>query len=398
MKLDLSELIPQTPKHPIAGLRPRHMPGNEYAICSERREFENQRLFWNEVYRSCSLPRAIKRDMRQRVNSKREDQFVPALFELFVYELLKRVNLTVTAGTVLPRGVPDFRVRGTRKTNFHLEVTCDMGDAIPDAEQRRRDRIIETINSTDSSEFRVKVSLAGHCAKDPKYGRFRNEFRSWLNSLDHEELLKAQLQRLSRFENPVKVFELEGLKIFVQPIAVEELRESKGSGLILLEFGGSVAVDTGERLSKKLKEKAKQTRGARLPVVIAVNEVGEFLDEGDILTCLVGEIGFDNHNVIRDSTGLWGNGTKLKNSHIKAVMFFNQIGFFAEPVVQPVFVLNPFTSQSQLPLDLACLEYYKPSADYLSLVSLSGVTGFHPARILQNWPFGTIDPKPALRV
>lgn len=365
----------------------------EYCAFSNKKEAIKQRKFWNKVFRGCRLAPKVKSDIRGRVRSKKDEQFLSALFELFLYQFLHHIGLKVRSGNLLS-GLPDFKVIHPKASNFYLEATCNMGDTLPDTEQGYRDRITDAIRSIQSNYFRVIVSYNGRCQKNPKLRNLKHDINEWLNQLDYELLLEKQKSSVLEKNQYEKIFDVDGLKVIIKPWPLKEPKSSKRYGLIYLgPMEGLVFVNTGKQLLKKLKAKEKQIRGARLPVIIAINEVAEYLDKDDMLTALFGELKTDirlinmqpvDSTFRRGPSGIWLHNGKPINNSIEGVLFFNKIEFFTFPMLKPVMVLNPYIKNNRVPKDLKLIDYYIPSKDGLNMKQINKTDNDNWRAI---WPF-----------
>jgi hypothetical protein len=100
------------------------------------------------------FPTKRHKDLKARIRSGDDRQFLHAFWELYLYQMLSRLGYVVTLPPVT-RPNPDFLVR-TPEGSFYLEATSLSADSdLGAAAQRRLGRVEAAINGVEGGRFRL---------------------------------------------------------------------------------------------------------------------------------------------------------------------------------------------------------------------------------------------------
>ncbi len=385
----------QKPHH---GRKPHSMRLFEFYSRSDRPEIDRLRRYWNNVFESCQLPNAAKRDIRGRFKSKWDENHVGALFELFMYELLTQSKYQVEYQLKPSGSNPDYRVTCPNGTKLILEATCALGDELPTTKQRMHGEVYDKIACIESSNFRVSVRIRGTFSEKLNLKRFKKEVETWLSNLNHGELISIQENRKHVSDFYEGHFKAGGIDVYLHPIAIDPPRSSREHGLIMFGSVGEMQlVITDEYIYNKLKDKTSQVKDADLPVVIAINVFEAFMDHDDVLNALFGQLHHtspvgeflasnDEIRARRGPDGIWKYKGETRNTTISAIMLFQKVSLTPLPVQKPMMVMNPFVDDLHIPTDLPFVDYLRPTVDGLSLTPLTPGCELNNVRWEDVWP------------
>lgn len=377
----------------IEGRKPYSMSVYEYYARSTRDHAVQARTLFDQLFVECQLEPAALKDIHGRFRSKDDENHFSALFELVVYTMFTRSGYGVASGPTLSTGrQPDFEVRSPSGVSCLVEATCVFGDKRPIAEDHFRYRLYETINDVESNCFRVSASFRGEMPDKFKKKQVEECVREWLGQLDHEEILSCQNGLLpldGRYDFELSVSQA---RVILRPHALRSPKSSRLHGLIL--FGSLFPMQrviTDEYMLAKLREKAKQVRGADVPSIVVLNVFEAHVDDDDILTALLGSSAACETNEERESQdqllggrtgGLWTSGYGLRNTSIDAVLILCSVQHEGLPSQCPLMVLNPLSKASTLPMNLPFVDYRRLSDDGRILEHLKPA----PRYWYSSWP------------
>ncbi len=269
-------------------------------------------------------PARQKAALRQRLWGSDDDVFCAAFFELYVYTLLRRLQLDVEVP--LSAGpydtVEDFRVWRASQLVMRVAATC------LESEQKhaRQDGFIrdiqERIQALYCGDVRFSLHVRGEFKRQPRCGHVARRFVDWCaqNVAQIEEALKAGRgpQDLASF-------------------AVNEA----GAGVELSPFC--------------LKAKARKYPVETVPFVVAVC-VSEGLDGIDICNALFGDevcetrIGpdLDHYDTAlkRKRNGLWLGPRGPQNTRVSGVLIADEVFCTSVAKQAPVLYLNPWAANA----------------------------------------------------
>jgi len=262
-------------------------------------------------------------DLRRRFRSRKESSHSSALFELWLHELLFRLGCQVKIHPPLPHTdrKPDFLVESPSGTDFYLEAIHTAGASDDESNaQARSNTLYDSLNYMKSPDFFIKIDVNG-LPRTPVPGR---EIRRFLERelsrlrpkvIDHV-LGSARLDLLPHWK-----FEHDGLRITCSPIPKPpELRGRSGIRTLGMKtFGGKI--DSEGPIKHAITKKAGHYGVLDLPLVVAVNATGVFVNERDVLHALYGSFhGRPEPQMLNDARGVWGSFENPKWTRVSAAL------------------------------------------------------------------------------
>lgn len=368
----------------------------EYLSRSNRSEIKKLTDWWNEVFERCRLSGVRKLDISSRIKSKSEDNHTGALFELFVYEFFKTIGFKIVSGRKLKNGSPDFIASDNGDTKFYLEATCIMDVESKVSTKSLKENVIDAIRSVRSDKFRLLVNFRGAIERPPNKKKIRIALEKWLSSLDYNHIEKQYSMRNDICDIEHKSFRVNGLVIGLHPLPKGLNQFSRGKDIIWGIGGQAILVKTNKDICNKIKEKAKQCRGARLPVIIALNLLDVTADLDDIWSGLFGELSFSVfHNKgkissvepFRRKKGAFILGNDVINTSITGVVIFNGIGLTPIPIKQPLYLINPYRKSKDFRLEFPNILTVDPLTESGTLENFEMKLKSNWESLRSKWPF-----------
>ncbi|MGH9633646.1 MAG: hypothetical protein ACRD72_02300 [Candidatus Angelobacter sp.] len=140
------------------------------------------------------FPNASQADLRSRFRSPDDNQHAGAFFELYVHELLRKLEheITVHPGLSGVSTHPDFLVRRSDGCQFFLEATLAGIPKKPEqGASARIAQVYDVLNRLDSPDFFLHVRVNGSPSSPPPAAKLRTDVGKWLRTLDVEEVSRA---------------------------------------------------------------------------------------------------------------------------------------------------------------------------------------------------------------
>lgn len=236
-------------------------------------------------------PSAGQAELRARFRSNTDAQHQAAFFELFLHELLLRLDCQVTLHPTVPNEAktPDFLVKSPDGERFYIEATIVTNEpAAEAAAQARMNDVYDVLNRhVYSPDFFLWVEIEGVPTTPPPAKEIASFVNRHLAELNPDEIIR--LYELGKFEEiPQWSFEHVGWKIEFRPIPKKiEARGKPGIRPIGILSTGVQLVDHRTPIREAITRKAGRYGDLDLPYVVAVN-VLEGIDEIDIAEALFG--------------------------------------------------------------------------------------------------------------
>lgn len=297
-------------------------------------------------------------DLRNRL---REGDFNSAFFELYLHEMLVRMDysLTIEAPAGTKGRSPDFHVRGEDRADFYLEARVISGRSREQAAaERRANQVYEEIDKLVSADFFVGIE----CSKLPSEPLSGREIRAFLkeklDATNWDELVPLYLDggpaamprwRFADLRWPVEFFPI--------PKQLED-RGKQGIrplGMLFHDFG---ALEDLSFIRHAISQKAKRYGDLNAPFIVAVNLLSGFADEDAVVSALYGRrtrtfLRLGNGKEIvtdgRDDTGLWSSaGPHSKLTRLSGILVVLRAEAWNVPSSRLLYCSNPWAN-SRLP-------------------------------------------------
>jgi hypothetical protein len=346
------------------GIKAHAEPKFNYINSSARKPYHLIRELLEEWF--SSYPENAKKDLRARFRSSDDIKHLAAFFELYLYNLLRKIGFEVEVHPEIQGKSthPEFKVYYSGQPAFYLEATLAAPSKEEIAARKRENIVYETIDKVNSPDFFLFVQIRRHTKENPSGRRWRKELEKWLSSLDYESIYC--IFKENRFKDlPVLTLEDKGWIVEFKPIPkIGNIRGKPDIRPIGIKCFGLFPCRESERIRNAIIKKAKKYRKLNLPFIIAINATNELtiVDEEDILDALLGDfyvtLLLSSQGKIvknfsrRKPNGAWigPNGPRYKS--VSAVIIFSNLCCENIANCSPELWHNPW---SKMPLDISLL-------------------------------------------
>jgi hypothetical protein len=293
--------------------------------------------------------------------STRDRQCLAAFWELYVFTIFTRLGYRIELEPPIPgtRRLADFLVGGIDDQAV-VEATVSFDEETDTHASRRQGEAYEALDRTDSPNFFIWIDVEQGVGSMPGLAAVRRELEDWLATLDPNAIAADFNDGPTRDRLPERAITAGTWRFRFE--AIPKSRYARGQSGIrpLGVFGtaGPTILNTITRLRDALIAKADQTRGADLPVLVALNAHGFFVDEDDIYASLfgndaiqfkVGSDGVVGTTAITRPTGFWTEHRIGRRAHVSGVLTAENLGPWNVGQVEPTLWLNPWADR---PLEL----------------------------------------------
>ncbi len=294
-------------------------------------------------------------DLNARVRNNEESAF----FELILHEMLLGLGCQVTLHPDVPGAGekhPDFLVRSPQCGHFYMEAIVSTGESAEDASARRRkEDVYNALNSFESPNFFISMTLHGAPATPPSAKDMRHFLRNKLKGLDPDELGEAM--KTGKLEAlPHWPYEHDGWRIEFYPIPKgPESRGKEGIRPIGSRVYGMWAANCKDAIKGAIIKKAGRYGELDRPYVIAVNVLDDFVDDSDILQALFGTeqctIAVGPQGIAgapqmrRQPDGAWTDAGGPRYTRVSAVFIAEKLHHWSVTVAKTRLYHNPWAQR-----------------------------------------------------
>lgn len=303
-----------------------------------------------------SYPRVHRAEMVARLRTRRDEHFLAAFFELYVFQLLRHLEHRITIHPRIGRTTarrPDFAAREPGGSSIVVEtVLAYEQSAESRAAQRRIDEAYDALNRVVSPDFFLWIRIGGSPSSPIPVRRLRHEVARFLESLDYPNVLRAMHQE-GLEALPALAFQHDGCVLRISPMAKsEEARGQPGlRPLGIMGLGEVRWVDNRGPAREAIKGKAGRYGTLGRPYIVAVNAADQHLDKTNIMEALFGQETFafrrgsnsdSEPEMIRKPNGAWFGPRGPINTRVSAVLIVSSLAPWSASVRSPELYLNPF--------------------------------------------------------
>lgn len=238
-------------------------------------------------------PNEHKHQLKTRFTSVNGYDHYAAYFELFVYQLLKRLGYKVDVHKNVQgcSKQPDFAAYGLKDELIYVECSMVAGKSTP---EMGKERIVAIAKSQLQSKLRsMRFNIGWNFHKYPdtqiNYSYLVREVQNWLDDLCH----KIHLENNSNhsYYDFGKWFLIGGAEIFIYPIPKEEYMEniedeSVRSYVDMYDVG---IIDVRRSIESKVKDKGTKYGNLNAPYVIAIYPLEDLISDITFLNQLMGK-------------------------------------------------------------------------------------------------------------
>jgi hypothetical protein len=333
------------------------------------------------------------REMRRRLQSSSDNQFLAAFFELYLHRLLILLGLAVRIPTSPgpAQKTEDFAILRGETEILRLEARFVGREEAHAKQDRFCAQLRRALNQIDCPSFGFGFALSGEFQFPPRYGRVAKAFGRWLHNntpsmlqLIHEGARLSELPRFVRREAGARI---EGEAI------VLKYAQTASPKPIALWSPGARDMATHQKLRRALKAKASRYGRPRRPYVIAV-AVEECCDDLEVTAALFGDevfgIPFDEAGTggqpcgHRKQNGFWIGPHGVQNRRVSAILAVSEL-FPMVGRARPTIYHNPWADH---PLPTALLPIEQVAFDRTSC-TMQRKPGIPVGQIMgleETWP------------
>lgn len=375
--------------------RPRNErePTFDYWNISARKPVEVLRDIVQEWFDS--YPADAQKDLRARFRSPIDSQHQAAFWELYLHELFSGMGYALevhpmVAGT---SNHPDYLVTVGGEPFFYLEATVAglPSDRDAGAEARLRE-VFDLVNKLESPHFFLEAQYYGSPNKPPPVQRLRKKLEKWLATLDVDFMRRAWGD--GTYDSlPTFRWSHSGLTLMFRPIP--KSRPAEGQRAIAITAGEAHLLTADGDIRAAAEKKASKYGKLSLPMVIAVNYVGDHCDDIDINNALFGREAFA---VAKRSDGSydWGSRHRLpdgfwfgkkgpRNINVSAVLVGNELNAYSAGTSTPQLIHNPYLD-NMLALPFYPLPQSVPEKTTQTMRRINGKGAKEFLRLPSTWP------------
>jgi hypothetical protein len=290
-------------------------------------------------------------ELRKRFRSKLPGDHWGAWWELYLHELLLRLDYEIKLHPELPDSskTPDVELRrGTSRLFLEASVVFS---GLESRQDPAPPWLIEAIDQTTAPDFFVRVVEVRAGEQQLRERQISDRLQRWLDRLDPDQAAQDHEQGLGF---PQETITLRGWEVVLEAWPVkQEARGEPGHRVY-----GAGPIQTGyandiEQLKSKLKAKAGRYGRPEIPLVTAVLCVSPVMNSLDIEQALFGRETFQvsvdgppTSKLVRQRNGFWMYSSGPQNQRVSAVLAGVGLAPWSVPRVSPYLWLNPWADHS----------------------------------------------------
>ncbi len=312
------------------------------------------------------FPLPHRKDLRERFRSDEDYNHEGAFFELFLHELLTRLEFSLKVHPEITDAMiqPDFLVCHDDQ-RFYLEATVAGQKSGPFTRNRNEQDVINKLNTLASPHFGITIHIEGNLSQTLSRENVVRPFKELLDAHNPDEVQRLIDEHGNNAAPSQRIecgsWSLEG---WLSPISSEERRSGPTRQLIIGHHLGKFT-DCATSIRNALKEKAKKYRNLDAPLVVAVNARDMFYNGRQCdMEVLFGKeqlLYSEEHPDLpprlgRKPNGVWSCG---RGSQIDAVLMFHKVDVWNLYNASACLYINPHNTNAALPEALFRLPYAK---------------------------------------
>jgi len=328
-----------------------------YLNRSVRSESENIRVLLEKWFQH--VPSQSRPELRSRFRDKDSRQHASAFFELYMHELLNRLNFRIQLHPGIPGSPahPDFLVFRNKRHLLYLEATAATSSDSETGARARENQVYDSLNRMESPNFFIGLTVHG-APNSPPPGRRIREFLEQKLARSDPDKVTEEWKKHGKQALPSWKWNYEGWKIeFFAVPKVPDARGKPGVRPIGIHCRAEFTA-AHNAIRNSIKDKARKYGNLDLPYVIAANYVNDFgADDIDITNALFGEEQFavrrHGVNVMhvtpgRKRNGVWWGPHGPQNRGVSAVLITVNLTPWTMARVTPVVWHNPWANSALL--------------------------------------------------
>lgn len=260
---------------------------------------------------------------------------------------------------------------------------------------RRKQAVLDKLDELEHPDFYVSLREDGYPRTSPSGRKIQHSLKEWLDSLNYD--ICSSLISQKRFDElPTRQYVVEGWTLDFQAIPKSAKRRGRSGGrLIQFHHVGPHLVDARTPIRDAVRRKASRYGKIQRPYIVAVNAIGHFIDDIDIMEALFGKEIFSysvspelqmSHQLTRRPDGVWTSQEGERNTRISCVLIGLNVFPYSVAVSELALYHNPWAQRRYNGL-LSSLDEYLPQD-----ARFEKKKGVYPRTIFQlndSWPHST---------
>jgi hypothetical protein len=274
-------------------------------------------------------PTSEKKRFLSRFCTDDDISFLSSFFELYLHELLLRLNYTVELETLSSSGKrPDFLVKSTDGDEFYMEavLATGMSDEVIAAE-KRKNVVYGGLEKIESPDYFICMNISGNPIEPPSGKKLRKKISRWLDSLHYEDLLEKFINE-GKSAMPTLGHSEAGWNIEFYVLPKQTSRGKSGVRPVGVKFFDFRTRDSRTAIRDAITRKATRYGELGKPYVVAVNSLQWPVDQIAIMEALFGKevwsvprTGFEGEpEMRRRPDGAWTCEKGPQNTRVSAVL------------------------------------------------------------------------------
>src|SRR6266536_242240 len=297
------------------------------------------------------LPESGRPDVRGRIRSGDDHEFMGAFWEIYLHEYLTRSGFSAELHPKIPGTgrTPDFRCRKDSTVIF-VEATII---APPDSEKaanRREAAALDALNRTQVTAFMLWLRILERGTQSLPVARLRPQLERWLASLDADHIAELY-QHDPVVSMPEHELSANGWLVLVRAVPKKPEKRGEFTERPVGAWGPAQAslIDTIGPLRANVEDKARAYGALTHPYIVAVLETSSFgNDDIETAEALFGttQVRF---SLVDDSTtherkpdGVWCGPRGPRNTSVSAVLVARRMTPWGVTKTEPTLWLNPW--------------------------------------------------------
>lgn len=262
----------------------------EFLERSSRSESLKVRGFLNHWV--TQLPADEAREVIARIKSGDKKSFESAIFELILFAIMRKLGCSLQIHPDLGNGStkhPDFLVITPEGDEFYLEaVLASEFNATESAAEKRKNVVLESIESLESPNFFLGIDAEGNPDSPPKGKSLKAKLTRWLGTLNPDVVAKEFAEQ-GVDAIPTMTWNHDNWNIKFEAIPIKPERRGKGQQVIGKLSSEVKWINGWEPIREAVKSKGNYYGELDKPLVVAVNVDAFSLDRIDEMQALFGQ-------------------------------------------------------------------------------------------------------------
>ena len=305
------------------------------------------------------FPVEAQDDVRGRFRADNDRAHQGAIFELFIYELLTRLDCTVKVHPNVPgtESRPDF-LACHGNCSFYVEAKVVDPTSSPFAHNPLERDVVAKINTLTSPHFYIFTQVNGQLSNALSKKNVVQPFIDLLAAHDPDEVQRL-IDRKGPFAAPSQTLKSGSwsLQGWLQPIAPEKRGDDRSRTLVIGPCR-TEALDSSTPVQRAIQDKANKYGKLDEPLVVAVNVRDSLFDKDDEIEALFGKeqvAYFEERPALspkfsRKPDGVWiQGGYQPRYTRLAAVLVFRSLTPWNLRTVPNCLYVNPFADDMKLP-------------------------------------------------